>query len=102
MSPFWSDYKKRDERCLDMDLTKTIEELRRDKERLERAIASLEELQAAMVGSPRKKHPGRRSMSPEERREVSKRMKKYRQTGTISVVGLNILAVGPKTFSFKS
>lgn len=77
MSPFWSDYKKRDERCLDMDLTKTIEEFRRDKERLERVIASLEELEAAMVSSPQMKRRGRRSMSPEERREVSERMKKY-------------------------
>ena len=60
-----------------MDLTKTIEELRRDKERLERVIASLEELQAAIVGSPQKKRRGRRSLSSEERREVSERMKRY-------------------------
>ena len=71
-----------------MDLTKTIEELRRERKRLERIIASLEEyqlqfvlyhdLQASLaayipVGSRR----GRKSMSPEERREVSARMKKY-------------------------
>jgi hypothetical protein len=60
-----------------MDLTKTIEELRRDKERLERVIASLEELQVAMLWSPQKKRRGRKSMSPEERREVSERMKNY-------------------------
>ena len=57
-----------------MDLTKTIEELRREKQKLERVIASLEELQGAIVGSPQEKRRGRRSMSPEERREVSERM----------------------------
>jgi septal ring factor EnvC (AmiA/AmiB activator) len=60
-----------------MDLIKTIEELRREKQKLERVIASLEELQAAMAGSPQKKRRGRRSMSHEERREVSERMKRY-------------------------
>jgi hypothetical protein len=60
-----------------MDLTETIEELRRDKERLERVIASLEELQTAMTGSPQGKRRGRRGMSPEERREASERMKRY-------------------------
>ena len=62
-----------------MDLTKTIEELRRDKERLERVIASLEELKApvAEAETPVRKRRGRKSMSPEERREASARMKKY-------------------------
>ena len=61
-----------------MDLVKTIEELRYEQERLERVIASLEELQTAVAGTvPQKKRRGRRSMSPEERREVSERMKKY-------------------------
>lgn len=35
-----------------MDLTKTIEELRREKENLERAIAFLEKLQAPNVAGP--------------------------------------------------
>jgi hypothetical protein len=62
-----------------MDLIKTIEALRCEKEKLERVIASLEELKApdgsqnASVRSPR----GRKSMPPEERREVSARMKRY-------------------------
>ena len=62
-----------------MDLIKTIEALRCEKDRLERVIASLEELNApditenARVASRR----GRKSMSPEERREVSARMKRY-------------------------
>ena len=59
-----------------MDVIKTIDELRRDKERLERVIASLEELQAALVDSPQKKRRGRKSMSPEERRVVLARMTK--------------------------
>jgi hypothetical protein len=67
-----------EDRNLDMDLTKTIEELLREKEKLERVIASLEELQGTAMGAvPQEKRPGRKFMSPEERREVSARMKKY-------------------------
>jgi hypothetical protein len=58
-----------------MDLTETIAELRREKEKLARVIASLEELQSGTtIAAPRR---GRKSMSPEERREVAERMKKY-------------------------
>ena len=62
-----------------MDFTKTIEELRREKQRLDRVIASLEELKAplAETPTPRRTRRGRKSMSPEERREVSARMKRY-------------------------
>ena len=61
-----------------MDLTKTIEELLREKEKLERVIASLEELQGTVTGGvPQPKRRGRRFMSADERREVSARMKKY-------------------------
>jgi hypothetical protein len=59
-----------------MDLTKIIEELRHEKERLDRVIASVEELRAD-GGVPQKKRRGRKFMSAEERREVSARMKKY-------------------------
>ena len=62
-----------------VDLIKTIEELRREKERLERVIASLEELNASVAGAetPVGNRRGRKSMSPQERREVSARMKRY-------------------------
>jgi len=62
-----------------MDLSKIIEELRRDKERLESVIASVEALQAPDVeGSvPLRKRRGRKFMSQEERRQVSARMKRY-------------------------
>jgi hypothetical protein len=61
-----------------MDLIKMIEELRREKEWVERVIASLEVLQSpAVLATPEKKRRGRKSMSPEERREVAARMKKY-------------------------
>jgi len=62
-----------------MDLSKTIEELRREKETLERVIASLEELNAPVAGAatPVRSRRGRKSMSPEERRKVSARMKNY-------------------------
>jgi len=64
-----------------MDLYKAIQELYAEKEKLERVIASLEELQrtsgtlAALPKSPKRR--GRKSMSAEERQEVSARMKKY-------------------------
>jgi hypothetical protein len=65
-----------------MDLFKLIQDLNAEKERLERVIASLEDLQRvsgldippAPNGGMRR---GRRSMGPVERREVSVRMKKY-------------------------
>ena len=68
-----------------MDLRTTIRELYEEKQRIEDAIASLEELlgdtrhpEAVTLGdSPRKGRQGRKNMSPEERREVSSRMKRY-------------------------
>jgi len=61
-----------------MDLTKTIEELLREKEKLERVIASLEELHGNVTdGVPQPKRQGRKFMSLEERREVSARMTRY-------------------------
>jgi hypothetical protein len=64
-----------------MDLYKAIQELYEEKDRLERVIASLEELQrtAAVVAPPRPAagRRGRKSMSAAERREVSERMKNY-------------------------
>jgi hypothetical protein len=71
-----------------MDLYKAIQDLYAEKEKLERVIASLEELQRSsgpLPELPKPKRRGRKSMSPEERQEVSERMKKYwetrRQTG---------------------
>ena len=61
-----------------MDLTKTIEELRHDKEKLEQVIASLEELRAA-AEVPVRKRRGRKSMSLKERQDVSARMRRYWQ-----------------------
>ena len=64
-----------------MDLQKTIQDLYSEKEKLERVIASLEELQRAASANPlipgRNKRRGRKSMGAQERREVSERMKKY-------------------------
>ncbi len=64
-----------------MHLCKAIQELSTDKERLERVIASLEALQRGEVGVPvltqAPKRRGRKFMSPQEREEVSARMKKY-------------------------
>jgi len=61
-----------------MDLSKTISQLYQEKSRLDRVIASLELLgQGALevsVATPRR---GRKFMSPDERREVSERMRRY-------------------------
>lgn len=65
-----------------MDLYKAIQDLYAEKEKLERVIASLEELQRAAGGgippTPGSgKRRGRKSMGPDERQEVSERMKRY-------------------------
>jgi hypothetical protein len=67
-----------------MDLFKAIQDLYAEKDRLERVIASLEELQknaSSPAAAPKSsKRRGRKSMNPKERREVSARMKKYWET----------------------
>jgi hypothetical protein len=64
-----------------MDLVKAIRELYREKERLERVIASLEKLQRSAGATPalteRAQRRGRKFMDPQERQEVSQRMRKY-------------------------
>ncbi|MBZ5728577.1 MAG: hypothetical protein LAP87_26795 [Acidobacteriia bacterium] len=64
-----------------MDLYKAIQDLYAEKEKLERVIVSLEELQrtagAVPVLSRGGKRRGRKSMNAAERQEVSERMKKY-------------------------
>jgi hypothetical protein len=68
-----------------VDLYKAIRELHAEKKRLEEAIASLEELIEAKASTEclhlddfkKTRRRGRKSMPPEERQEVSERMKKY-------------------------
>jgi hypothetical protein len=66
-----------------MDLYKAIQDLYAEKEKLERVIASLEELQRTAGTMPTlppvktAKRRGRKSMSSDERQEVSERMRKY-------------------------
>ena len=64
-----------------MDLYNAIQQLYAEKERLERVIASLEELQrsagAVTVPTQTVQRRGRKFMDPKERQEVSDRMKKY-------------------------
>ena len=64
-----------------MDLYKAIQDLYAEKEKLERVIASLEELQRTAGSLPLPptggKRRGRKSMNAKERQEVSERMKKY-------------------------
>jgi hypothetical protein len=61
-----------------MDLSKTIADLYEERSRLDRVIASLEQLGEdpfAMAAPAHRR--GRKFMSPQERREVSERMRKY-------------------------
>lgn len=64
-----------------MDLSKALQELYAEKEKIEHSIALLEELQKS--GIPRstqiqeKSRRGRRTMGLEERRQVSARMRVY-------------------------
>jgi hypothetical protein len=62
-----------------MDLRETIQALYAQKEKLERVIALLEELQRTTPSEspPSGNRRGRKSMPAEERAEVSERMKKY-------------------------
>ena len=64
-----------------MDLYKAIQDLYAEKEKLERVIASLEELQRSAGSVPvlpkAVKRRGRKSMDTSERQEVSERMRKY-------------------------
>lgn len=63
-----------------MDLHKAIQDLYAEKEKLERVIASLEELQrtAAVAQLPKgAKRRGRKSMDAGQRAGVSERMKRY-------------------------
>ena len=63
-----------------MDIRKMIQELHAEREALDRAISSLEELQRGDGGlllPHSRSRRGRKFMGPQEREEVSARMKKY-------------------------
>jgi hypothetical protein len=62
-----------------VELLQIIEGLRSRKQKVERAIALLEELAEDQVDTPAMplKRRGRKSMGPEERRKVSERIRKY-------------------------
>ena len=63
-----------------MDLNKMIGDLRAEKAVLDQAIATLQELQRSKRANSfvRERSPrGRKSMPPEERKEVALRMKRY-------------------------
>jgi hypothetical protein len=62
---------------LTVDVSQLLQQLRDQSERMDRAIAALEELHAAGVNIPISPGRGRRSMGFEERSAVSQRMKRY-------------------------
>ena len=67
-----------------MDVNKTLRELHEEKRKLDATIAALE----AQLGMRRAGRRGRKSMSPEERLEVSKRMSKYWESRRASMRAL--------------
>lgn len=62
-----------------MDLSKTLSELYEEKIRLDKVIASLEQLAENSLSIPvaASSRRGRKFMSPQERLQVSDRMRKY-------------------------
>ena len=63
-----------------MDISSALQELYAERQKVERAIAALQELQATYVSHPdlsSGNRRGRKSMNAKERIEVSQRMKKY-------------------------
>jgi hypothetical protein len=62
---------------LGMDLQKTIDFLRGEISRLERVVASLEELRDGMTDSALQRKRGGRKMGAEERQRVAERMRRY-------------------------
>ena len=60
-----------------MDLSKALQELYREKERLDRAIARIESRIAVTSAPTKRSTRGRKSMSEEERLQVSARMTAY-------------------------
>lgn len=63
-----------------MDLARIIQDLLEDKAKIERVITALEDLQRNAVvipELPKSRRKGRKPMPPEERLEVSARMKRY-------------------------
>jgi hypothetical protein len=63
-----------------MNINKAIRDLYEEKKRLDRVIASLEEMQrnaAAQPATAPEKKRGRKSMNAQARQEVSERMKRY-------------------------
>jgi hypothetical protein len=64
-----------------MDVREALQQLYSEKRRIESVIASLEALlrnsDEVVIPQVRRGKRGRKSMSPEERQQVSERMKKY-------------------------
>lgn len=79
-----------------MDVNKTLRELYEEKRRLDATIAVLE----SQLGVRSNARRGRKSMSPEERQEVSKRMAKYweaRRAAMKALDGLGDLGSNPES-----
>jgi hypothetical protein len=60
-----------------MDVYKALSELHEEKKRLDSAIQALEARMKTVAGKSTQARRGRRSMSPGEREEVSRRMSRY-------------------------
>jgi len=71
-----------------MDIEKTLRELHQEKKRLDVTIAALE-ARLKVVSSLQRHRRGRKSMSPEQRLEVSRRMMKYWEARKAAAASLN-------------
>lgn len=78
-----------------MDIEKTLRELHQEKKRLDVTIAALE-ARLKVVSSLQRHRRGRKSMSPEQRLEVSRRMQKYWEARKAAAASLN---ASPKSAS---
>lgn len=78
-----------------MDVNKALHELYEEKKRLDVTIAALEaQLRGGLLVNSRGRR-GRKSMSPQERLEVSRRMSKYWEARKAAANALEAAAAGP-------
>ena len=77
-----------------MDVNKALRELHEEKRRLDITIAALEARLRNGARSHRRR--GRKSMSAEERQEVSRRMSKYWEARRAATAALPVAAVEPR------
>jgi hypothetical protein len=81
-----------------LDLSKTIQELHAERDRLTGLIRAVEEVQQYYASAPKRQEKvskrGRKSMDAAERRQVSERMRKYWAQRREAEEGQDLAATG--------